>query len=59
MNRSALALTMGLLVGPALAPAAMAQSASPAIGPKSEALTGKRNPPSVTKVQGLPSVAAQ
>jgi hypothetical protein len=42
MNRSALALTMGLLVGPALAPAAMAQSASPAIGPKSEALTGKQ-----------------
>jgi hypothetical protein len=28
-------------------------------GPKSEALTGKWNPPSVTKVQGLPSVAAQ
>jgi hypothetical protein len=28
-------------------------------GPKSEALTGKWNLPSVTKVQGLPSVAAQ
>ena len=28
-------------------------------GPKSEALTGKWNPPPVTKVQGLPSVTAQ
>jgi hypothetical protein len=31
MNRSAIALTLSLLLGPALAPAAMAQSASPAI----------------------------
>jgi hypothetical protein len=28
-------------------------------GPKSEALTGKWNPPPVTKVQGLPNVTAQ
>jgi hypothetical protein len=28
-------------------------------GPKSEALTGKWNPPAITKVQGLPSLAAQ
>jgi hypothetical protein len=28
-------------------------------GPKSEALTGKWNPPPVTKVQGLPSLTAQ
>src|SRR5882757_8466853 len=28
-------------------------------GPKSEALTGKWNPPSITKVQGLPGLAAQ
>jgi hypothetical protein len=28
-------------------------------GPKSDALTGKWNPPLVTKVQGLPGVTAQ
>jgi hypothetical protein len=28
-------------------------------GPKSEALTGKWNPPSITKAQGLPNVGAQ
>jgi hypothetical protein len=28
-------------------------------GPKLEALTGKWNPPAVTRVQGLPSLAAQ
>ena len=28
-------------------------------GPKSEALTGKWSPPPVTRVQGLPSLAAQ
>jgi hypothetical protein len=31
MNRSTIALTLSLLIGPALAPTAMAQSASPAI----------------------------